>query len=84
MQLIPAQAGILDRGAFLLYIKLIGGMDMQWYVYAAFIALALVSYFVIVDVKTRKGIKEKKAAARKAQKEAAKKSKSAKKKKKGR
>lgn len=57
---------------------------MKWYYYVALIVFALIAYLSLVEVKTNRGIKAKKAAARKAEKVAAKKSKSAKKKKKGR
>ena len=57
---------------------------MPWYAYVGFLLLGILAYYVIVDIKTKKGIKAKKSADRKAAKEAAKKSKSAKKKKKKR
>lgn len=56
--------------------------SMPWYAYVGFLVLAIIAYFVIVDVKTRQKFKEKKAADRRAAKDAARKSKSAKKKKK--
>ena len=46
--------------------------------------LAVIGYYVIVEIKTKKALKEKKSADRKAAKAAAKKSKSAKKKPKSR
>ncbi len=57
---------------------------MPWYVYAGFLILGILAYYLIVDIKTRKAVKAKKSADRKAAKEAAKKSKSARKKKKKR
>lgn len=59
-------------------------MDMPWYAYVGFLVLGVLAYYIVVDIKTRKAVKEKKSADRKAAKEAAKKSKSAKKKKKKR
>ncbi len=53
---------------------------MPWYTYAAFIILGVVACYAIIEIRTKKKLKEKKAADRKAAKEAAKKSKSAKKK----
>lgn len=52
---------------------------MPWYAYVAFLVLAVIGYYVIVEIKTKKALKEKKSADRKAAKAAAKKSKSAKK-----
>ena len=57
---------------------------MAWYAYVAFLVLAVIGYYVIVEIKTKKALKEKKSADRKAAKAAAKKSKSAKKKPKSR
>ena len=51
---------------------------MKWYFYVAIIVLALICYFFVVDVRSRKGVKDKRAAER----QAAKKSRSSKKKKK--
>lgn len=57
---------------------------MPWYAYVAFLVLAVIGYYVIVEIKTKKALKEKKSADRKAAMAAAKKSKSAKKKPKSR
>ncbi len=57
---------------------------MPWYAYVGFLVLGILAYYIVVDIKTRKAVKDKKSADRKAAKEAAKKSKSAKKKKKKR
>lgn len=37
---------------------------MQWWVYALVVVFGLISYVVVVDVKTRRGLKEKKAKER--------------------
>lgn len=43
---------------------------MKWYYYVALIVMALICYFAVVDVRTRKGVKAKKEAERKAAKKA--------------
>lgn len=37
---------------------------MDWWVYVAIVAIALVCYIVVVDIKTSRGLKEKKARER--------------------
>ena len=41
---------------------------MPWYAYVAFLVLAVIGYYVIVEIKTKKALKEKKSADRKAAK----------------
>lgn len=50
---------------------------MEWYYYLIFVVLGLIACWLVIGIRTRRGIKEKKAEARRA----AKKSKSGKKKK---
>ena len=38
---------------------------MPWYAYVAFLVLAVIGYYVIVEIKTKKALKEKKSADRK-------------------
>lgn len=43
---------------------------MEWYYYVALIAMALICYFVVVGVRSSKGIKAKEEAEEKARKAA--------------
>lgn len=43
---------------------------MKWYFYVAIIVLALICYFVVVDVRSRKAVEAKRAADRQAAKKA--------------
>ncbi len=53
---------------------------MPWYTYVAFLILGVIACYAIIEIRTKKKLKEKKSADRRAAKDAAKKSKSAKKK----
>ncbi len=53
---------------------------MPWYTYVAFLILGVIACYAIIEIRTKKKLREKKSADRRAAKDAAKKSKSAKKK----
>lgn len=54
-----------------LYIDIItryGGKTMDWYVYVILAVIVAVSWVVVVDVRTKRALKEKKAAEKAARK----------------